>query len=718
MALPSNVSFGTIVGRFMRAVADGPDTGRDPDGIPLAGLTVKFIPSSGRFKNATATPPVMIVADPITATTDADGYLIDAEGEQGIRLLATDDEDLNPTGWTWGVAISGTGFRTVSFSFALPTDGTIDLATVVPVPGNPGQAMQDWLAAVEASQTAAADALVARDEAVSAKNAAEAVPTTSDGIMAANVGNGGEFDTKLSATFVQQSGIAGSTGTANVTFGGHTVEITDGTMHDAFPGLVQLDDGTLVGMYRHATHHNPTDDIGEPVKGVLHVIRSTDRGLTWSAPQVAYEHPTTDTRDPALTLLSDGRIAAVFFLHTGPIAIPVELMFSADGGVTWGAPQVVPFTFTKASACSGPLVETAPGQWCVAAYGQNTGDSFWSARTIRTTDGGATWQDEVTIADGTTESRTFTEPFLGARADGSLMCLVREDTGGREILRTVSTDDGATWSPLMSVLAGHGRPSWLQLASGGIVCVFRQFGGDGDRPTIFATSWDGGATWTAPEVLMPAGLEGTYAQLVETSPGLVAVLGSREDLRTSSTVYLCYLLDGNGISPLADVSIGSGVDGRYLPTNALDTLWCGAIDAYSSGGSPVQAVIGTLPGYSMDPAANETISGFVTIPDHWSSVNVDLYWATSTATGGDIFVQLSHRAVSDGHATSGGDTTSFAGTIIAPAALTVKVSRLTTASSAFLPGLRTYRLLRVGAVAGDTLAGDALFLGMLLTRAS
>ena len=205
MALPSNVSFGTVVGRFMRAVADGPDTGRDPDGIPLAGLTVKFIPSVDRFKNATATPPVMIVADPITAATDADGYLIDAEGEQGIRLLATDDEDLNPTGWTWGVAISGTGFRTVSFSFALPTDGTVDLATVIPVPGNPGQAMQDWLAAVEASQTAAADALVARDEAVAAKDAAEAVPAQVDTAMAAQASDPeSEFSTVLTHTIAKE----------------------------------------------------------------------------------------------------------------------------------------------------------------------------------------------------------------------------------------------------------------------------------------------------------------------------------------------------------------------------------------------------------------------------------------------------------------------------------------------------------------------------------
>lgn len=211
--LPSNVSFGTVVGRFMRAVADGPDAGRDPDGIPFAGLTVKFIPTADRFKNITAVPPVTIVADPITATTDAEGYLIDPQGERGIRLLATDDEDLSPTGWTWGVAISGTGFRTLTFNFALPTDGEIDLATVVPVPGNPGQAMQDWLAAVAASEAAATSAgesavvaVAAAVDAVAAKDAAEAVPAQVDTAMAEQVGSGGEFDTKLNATIDQGVG--------------------------------------------------------------------------------------------------------------------------------------------------------------------------------------------------------------------------------------------------------------------------------------------------------------------------------------------------------------------------------------------------------------------------------------------------------------------------------------------------------------------------------
>lgn len=207
MALPSNVSFGTVIGRFMRAVADGPDSDRNPDGIPMEGLTVRFIPSVDQFKNVTAGPPVTIIADPITATTDDEGYVVGDDGVRGVRLLATDDEDLQPTGWTWGVAISGTGFRTISFSFALPADdGTeesaTDLTDVIRVPSNPGGALADWVAAVEATQAAAGAAGAAAIVAVDAADRAEAIPASSDALMASNLDiPGGEFATKLSASF-------------------------------------------------------------------------------------------------------------------------------------------------------------------------------------------------------------------------------------------------------------------------------------------------------------------------------------------------------------------------------------------------------------------------------------------------------------------------------------------------------------------------------------
>lgn len=154
MALPTNISFGTVTGRFIRAVVDGVDPDRDPDGIPISGMVIRFTPSATVFKNVTADPtPVTIVADPIAVTTNEDGVLVGPDGIPGVRLVATDDPDLNPTGWTWRVNISGAG-NTISFSFFLPTDATVDLTTLVPVPSNPGQGLEDWQVAVDRAELA------------------------------------------------------------------------------------------------------------------------------------------------------------------------------------------------------------------------------------------------------------------------------------------------------------------------------------------------------------------------------------------------------------------------------------------------------------------------------------------------------------------------------------------------------------------------------------
>ncbi|AQY01616.1 hypothetical protein [Microbacterium foliorum] len=178
MTLPSNVSYGTVKGRFIRAVIDGPDANGDPDGILMDGLKVVFTPSVTMFKDASTVPPATIVIDPFITYTRSGGFLVGDDGFLGIRLPATDDDSLQPTGWTWQVTVSGLNFPTYSFSFALPSDdGTlanaVDLTTVVPVPSSPGQSLADWIVAVQAAQAAVVEA---QASALAAGEAVEGVP--------------------------------------------------------------------------------------------------------------------------------------------------------------------------------------------------------------------------------------------------------------------------------------------------------------------------------------------------------------------------------------------------------------------------------------------------------------------------------------------------------------------------------------------------------------
>lgn len=168
MALPANVGYGKVEGRFLRAIADSSDPGPEPDGEPVPGLKVKFSASVARAKNASAVPPVTIELPPVTVTCDEDGFIVDEQGNPGVYLVASEDPDLNPTGWTYSATIEATNVKPYTFSFPLPVDAVVDLATVIPVPADPGAELADWIAVVATTEEARDDALAAASDAEAA----------------------------------------------------------------------------------------------------------------------------------------------------------------------------------------------------------------------------------------------------------------------------------------------------------------------------------------------------------------------------------------------------------------------------------------------------------------------------------------------------------------------------------------------------------------------
>lgn len=168
MALPSNVNFCNVTGRFLRAVADTSDPGREPDGIPIGGLTVVFTAGLAPSIVRNSGEKVSIVIDPITCTTDAEGVLTGPDGTPGVMLVASEDEDLDPHGWTWTATISGPTMQKIATTFTTPVDGEIDLATVIPVPPNPGSQISQWQTVVESATKLRDEAEAARDAVVEA----------------------------------------------------------------------------------------------------------------------------------------------------------------------------------------------------------------------------------------------------------------------------------------------------------------------------------------------------------------------------------------------------------------------------------------------------------------------------------------------------------------------------------------------------------------------
>lgn len=142
---PTNISYGTITGQYLAAIQDGLDPDFYPDAVPCEG-TITFYANIVYATDATASPnPVTIVPKAITAYLDSDGYigLNTVNGfQRGISLIATDDPDLNPTGFTYTVSpnlsVNGERVAFPTFSITVPSNSTQDLTTITPVPASPG----------------------------------------------------------------------------------------------------------------------------------------------------------------------------------------------------------------------------------------------------------------------------------------------------------------------------------------------------------------------------------------------------------------------------------------------------------------------------------------------------------------------------------------------------------------------------------------------------
>lgn len=147
MSLPANVGVCTVIGRYISAVVDGEDSGSEPDGVPVSGLTITFTCSLRPpiVKNSEADPPVSVLVNSVVVHTNSDGVLVGPDGLPGVLLVASDYPDPdNP--WPYRVTIQGTWFPKVSFWMVAPAGQTIDLTTVLEAPSGSGFDTSAWMA--------------------------------------------------------------------------------------------------------------------------------------------------------------------------------------------------------------------------------------------------------------------------------------------------------------------------------------------------------------------------------------------------------------------------------------------------------------------------------------------------------------------------------------------------------------------------------------------
>jgi hypothetical protein len=122
------LSYGKVIGSFVKTVIDSADADADPDVVPLTGKVVLRPDIAYFIKDDVMVFPQAISCDLV------DGQLVDPSGNVGIKLVASDTPDISAPGFTYTVSYSlSDGASPLASSFQVLAGATVDLSVVVPI---------------------------------------------------------------------------------------------------------------------------------------------------------------------------------------------------------------------------------------------------------------------------------------------------------------------------------------------------------------------------------------------------------------------------------------------------------------------------------------------------------------------------------------------------------------------------------------------------------
>jgi BNR repeat-like domain len=314
------------------------------------------------------------------------------------------------------------------------------------------------------------------------------------------------------------------------TYPGPLATIIDNGRYNAWPVAVSkpLQDGRVFAGWTDAADHHITQD-GKAV-GCFGVVAPDKKTVAWGAPFVIYAEPGKFFTLFGLSQISSGRLWASVWTDSGAGGTGGRsyLRRSDDAGATWvGLIDLHAVSgFTAGTWACGPVVELPNGHLLVTVEGFNVGQTNLASwvKVLRSTDGGVTFGNPVTVGDFASTGRPYYESkLLHDSALGRLYCIHRTSGGPGTHYLNWSDDNGQTWTAPIAGPAGFGAPSCALLVGGAIVFATRR---NSDSQTILWASTNR-TQWT--EIVVDTGcFEMEYAAPIELDADhLMVIFGAQ-----------------------------------------------------------------------------------------------------------------------------------------------------------------------------------------------
>ncbi len=285
---------------------------------------------------------------------------------------------------------------------------------------------------------------------------------------------------------------------------------------------------------------------GDFASGNLSIMMKTssDYGKSWSANtsityvDASYQYVMGNGLG-GIMMASDGLHVSYTRFVLGGLTLPTHWTkkgaITSPGVVSWGAAVQLTTSMTGTQGNQGPsrIIEAPSGTLLVSVYSMNSGGTYGSIVVLKSTNAGATWGNQVTSANGTTDSFGYDENQMVSLGGNDIMMMIRGYDATLAdypyFSKIFSTDAGATWGARSYMHPGFGPPEVKKLSDGRLVSGYRRYQAD-TLPgytdnwvvSVLRISYDDGVTWTPTEIrLDQEDRRNNSSSIVEIASGII-----------------------------------------------------------------------------------------------------------------------------------------------------------------------------------------------------